>query len=42
VPKEDATIEEIAQAAAKTGRAAESFLSTEERTNGRRKSNARS
>ena len=42
VPLEEATIEEIAEAAARTGRAAESFLSSEEHTNGRSKSNARS
>jgi hypothetical protein len=42
VPHEDATIEEIEAAAAQTGRAAESFLSSEKPTNGHSKSNARS
>jgi hypothetical protein len=38
VPQEEATLEEIAEAAAQTGRAAESFLSSEPRKNGHRKS----
>ena len=42
VPQEDATIEEIEEAVARTGRAAESFLSSDERTNGHRESNSRS